>query len=254
MNNRLVVAISFLLALWPISLCAQNRPDFSGTWVPEHSQHFTTGASTLASGVLQPPNKIKDVAPVVPPALQASHLIGMVVIEATIDTDGAVVNPTILNSFKPLDQSALDAIRQWQFEPARLDGVTIPVTIRAAFGIHGALASPQENKVVIKQNGAQLKVIDNFFGSETTVYRLDGTPIRNRIHVVDKNRPFDAEFRSRWDGDRLTTFVTAPGGDAVERVETRYLDGATMVVDRTTSKAGAEPRGTRQVYDRLTTR
>ena len=52
---------------------------------------------------------------------------GIVIIEATIGPDGNVRDARILRSIPLLDDAALQAVRQWQFEPTLLNGVPTPV-------------------------------------------------------------------------------------------------------------------------------
>jgi TonB family protein len=57
-------------------------------------------------------------------------IIGMIVIVplvATIDAGGQVINARVLRSVPLFDQAAVDAVRQWEFTPTRLNGVTVPV-------------------------------------------------------------------------------------------------------------------------------
>ncbi len=54
---------------------------------------------------------------------------GNVLIEATIGADGKVHNARVVKSIALLDQAALDAVRQWEFEPSRLNGVAVAVTM-----------------------------------------------------------------------------------------------------------------------------
>jgi protein TonB len=51
----------------------------------------------------------------------------MVVIEATIDETGKVRDMRVLRSIPLLDQAALDAVRQWEYEPTLLNGRPVPV-------------------------------------------------------------------------------------------------------------------------------
>ena len=78
---------------------------------------------------VEPPRKIKDVKPVYPPGAVTDRARGTVIIEATIGTDGKVTAAKVLNSIPQLDQAALDAVRQWEFAPSRLNGVPVAVII-----------------------------------------------------------------------------------------------------------------------------
>jgi protein TonB len=79
--------------------------------------------------VIDRPRKIKDVKPVYPKPAMAARVGGNVLIEATIGVDGKVRSTRVLQSIGVLDQAALDAVRQWEFEPARLNGVPVAVTM-----------------------------------------------------------------------------------------------------------------------------
>jgi protein TonB len=52
---------------------------------------------------------------------------GLVIIEATIDPTGNVASARVLKGVPALDQSALEAVQQWQYEPTMLNGVAVPV-------------------------------------------------------------------------------------------------------------------------------
>ncbi len=78
---------------------------------------------------IERPRKIKHVKPVYPVSAMAARVRGNVLIEATIGVDGKVHNARLLQSVAFLDQAALDAVRQWEFEPSRLNGVAVAVTM-----------------------------------------------------------------------------------------------------------------------------
>jgi periplasmic protein TonB len=88
----------------------------------------------LNSGV-QGPTKIKDVLPVYPRIAQAARVQGVVIIEATIGPTGAVQDARILRSIPLLDAAALEAVRQWEYTPTRLNGqpVAVLMTITVNF-------------------------------------------------------------------------------------------------------------------------
>lgn len=61
-------------------------------------------------------------------AARQAFLNGTVALELVIDRDGRVRSPTISQSLEPgLDFAALEAIRQWRFQPAVLAGRTVAI-------------------------------------------------------------------------------------------------------------------------------
>ncbi len=76
---------------------------------------------------IAPPMKIRHVKPVYPQLAMAKQVGGSVVIEATIGADGKVHNARVLRSVAVLDQAALDAVGQWEYEPSRVNGVAVAV-------------------------------------------------------------------------------------------------------------------------------
>jgi periplasmic protein TonB len=67
------------------------------------------------------------VKPAYPPEAEAARVQGVVILEATIGTDGRVADAKVLRSIPLLDQAALDAVRQWEYAPTRLNGQAVPV-------------------------------------------------------------------------------------------------------------------------------
>ena len=76
---------------------------------------------------IEAPKKIADVTPAYPSIAQAAHVKGMVILEAVIDVHGNVTSVQVLRSVPLLDQAAVDAVRQWRYTPARLNGQPVPV-------------------------------------------------------------------------------------------------------------------------------
>jgi len=74
------------------------------------------------------PRKIRDAKPVYPAGALPLRAQGAVLIEATIGPDGRVQDARVLHSVVPLlDQAALDAVRQWAYEPSLLNGEAVSV-------------------------------------------------------------------------------------------------------------------------------
>lgn len=55
---------------------------------------------------------------------------GTVTLEVLVDERGLVADARVLKSIPLLDQSALEAARQWEFKPAMLNGEPVPVLIQ----------------------------------------------------------------------------------------------------------------------------
>ena len=78
-------------------------------------------------GNVRTPTKTRDVRPSYPPEAHAAGIQGVVILEATIDTDGRVYDAKVLRSIPQLDEAAMDAVKQWEFTPTELQGVRVPV-------------------------------------------------------------------------------------------------------------------------------
>jgi TonB family protein len=76
---------------------------------------------------VKPPRKILDVKPVYPEDASAAKVEGVVIIETVIDKLGKVQDARVVQSVPMLDQAAIDAVRQWQFEPTIIEGRPRPV-------------------------------------------------------------------------------------------------------------------------------
>jgi TonB family protein len=103
-----------------------------------------TGAAApvRVGGDIASPRQIVNVKPVYPPIAVSARLQGDVVVEATIDPQGNVTDAVVTQSPKlaglpVFDQAALTAVRQWKFEPTRINGVAVPVvmTVNVTFSL-----------------------------------------------------------------------------------------------------------------------
>jgi protein TonB len=65
------------------------------------------------------------------------HVRGAVVIDITIGTDGKVQEAKVVQSVPRLDQAALQAVRQWEYEPTRVNAalVALMMTVIITFAI-----------------------------------------------------------------------------------------------------------------------
>src|SRR5262249_38694358 len=74
-------------------------------------------------GLVQPPRLLDGPRPAYPPQAEASGIQGRVVLRAVIRLDGAVGGLSVLSSPDPeLATAAMDAVRQWRYQPSLLNG------------------------------------------------------------------------------------------------------------------------------------
>jgi TonB family protein len=63
------------------------------------------------------PRVVREVKPLYPPDLLKAKMAGAVTVEAIVGTDGRVLAARVLKGSDVFHQAALDAVRQWEFEP-----------------------------------------------------------------------------------------------------------------------------------------
>ena len=88
--------------------------------------------AVTGAGVDQLPRKLQaNAAPAYPPDAFARRQQGRVLLEVHLSARGLVEDISIATSsgVATLDQAALDAVRRWRFEPARRDGVAVPIVV-----------------------------------------------------------------------------------------------------------------------------
>lgn len=75
-----------------------------------------------------PPKLIKKVDPVYPEEARKAGIEGVVIVEATTDKEGNVVKVKVLKGEQDiLNKAAMDAIKQWKYEPFIHEGKSIGV-------------------------------------------------------------------------------------------------------------------------------
>lgn len=91
-------------------------------------------APVRTAGAVRMPRLLKRVDPVYPEIARQARIQDTVILEATTDIYGRVVEVRVLRSVPLLDQAAVDAVRQWLYEPmvvnGRPRGVVFTVTLR----------------------------------------------------------------------------------------------------------------------------
>lgn len=87
------------------------------------------------------PKKTRHVQPVYPAEALAQGIRGIVILEIVIDGQGKVASTSVLRSVPGLDEAAVGAARQWEYQPTSVDGK--PVSVRLTVPITFSLALPK---------------------------------------------------------------------------------------------------------------
>ena len=72
------------------------------------------------------PRAISVVKPHYPSAARNAHIEGDVVIQADVDASGKVVGTKVISGPALLKMAAVEALQQWNYEPAKLNGHAVP--------------------------------------------------------------------------------------------------------------------------------
>ncbi len=78
-------------------------------------------------GDVKPARLISSTPPLYPTLAKTQRVSGNVVIDALIDATGRVTTMKIVSGPTLLHQAAMDALRQWKYQPATLDGKPVPM-------------------------------------------------------------------------------------------------------------------------------
>lgn len=98
-------------------------------------QPVAPAAPLPVGGDVKQAKLISQVSPSYPALAKSQHVSGNVTVDALIDATGRVTTMKILSGPTLLQQPAMDALRQWKYEPATLDGkpVAMHLTVTLQF-------------------------------------------------------------------------------------------------------------------------
>jgi periplasmic protein TonB len=87
-------------------------------------------------GDVKPAKMISSVPPVYPSLARSQHISGNVTIDALIDVNGRVTSMKVISGPGLLHKAATDALRQWKYQPATLDGKPTPMHLTITLQFH----------------------------------------------------------------------------------------------------------------------
>jgi TonB family protein len=78
-------------------------------------------------GDVREPRRIHYVAPVYPEIALKGRIGAVVILECVLDPRGAIRSVNVLRGHPLFDEGTIAAVRQWRYEPTRLNGVPVAV-------------------------------------------------------------------------------------------------------------------------------
>lgn len=94
---------------------------------PPVPKDIKSRAPVRLGGRVRAPRQIQRVEPKYPVLARQTHISGTVIIEAVLDESGNVVEMKVVSGHPLLLQAALDAVRQWKYEPTYLNDLPVAV-------------------------------------------------------------------------------------------------------------------------------
>ena len=102
-----------------------------------------TAPIVRVGGSIAAPKRIHYVVPSYPEVARAARLSGTVVLEAVVDATGRVESVKVVTGKTILEEAAMEAVRQWRYQPLLLNGVptrfVLTVIVNYGLGLGGQL-------------------------------------------------------------------------------------------------------------------
>jgi TonB family protein len=96
------------------------------------SASLSRGTAAVAGAIRGPsnaPRKVRDAAPIYPEGARRAKVSGIVILELALDVNGIVTDARVVRSVPLLDAAAIEAVKQWQYEPMVVNGKQIPISL-----------------------------------------------------------------------------------------------------------------------------
>jgi TonB family protein len=166
-TRREIIAAAALLAVLSIGLLtnpqtllsqSNEQPAGASSLIrvedPKTAQEIVDKAfvnPVRVGGVVMQMALIHSVPPVYPQAARSAGIAGVVELEVTVDEEGNVTEVIYKSGPAMLRQAAIDAVRQWRYEPALFGGTPVPVkgVVRVTFSLGSIRSESAENDGII---------------------------------------------------------------------------------------------------------
>jgi protein TonB len=117
------------------SVPSSGESSLGANFAENAKQPAAPEAPVPVGGDVKPARMTSSVPPVYPALAKTQHVAGDVRVDALIDATGRVTTMKVVSGPSLLQQAAMDALRQWKYQPATLDGkaVAMHLTVTIQF-------------------------------------------------------------------------------------------------------------------------
>jgi TonB family protein len=122
-----------------LTLSSEEQPganaDLNSGLVGSSKQPSAPAAPLPVGGDVKVARPLSTVPPIYPSLARTQRIAGDVLVDALIDANGRVTTMKVVSGPTLLHQAAMDALRQWKYQPATLDGkpVSMHLTVTIQF-------------------------------------------------------------------------------------------------------------------------
>jgi TonB family protein len=202
------------------TLTAAQEPGSRAAAAPKAIHiHGPAGVRITSSDKITPARVIKRVEPVYPTLARQTRISGTVALHVVISRKGSVQEMEVVSGHPLLVQSALDAVRQWKYQPTQLNGepVEVDTTIDVIFALN-------DNT----QQGGQPKLMVQAPKSIDPALRADVLALLEENHV---SRASEAVMRKMFDGMRPMMLKSFAGLEKREKILDSYENKLVAMTD-----------------------
>jgi TonB family protein len=210
--------VGLLLACGTLTAAQEPEAPRAAAAPKEIHIHGPAGTRITSSDKITPARIIKRVEPVYPQLARQTKISGAVTLHVVISREGSVQEMEVVSGHPILVQSALDAVRQWKYQPTQLNGepVEVDTTIDVIFALNDNTQQGQPKLMVQAP-----KSID-------PALRADVLALLEENHV---SRASEAVMRKMFDGMRPMMLKSFAGLGNREKILDSYENKLVAMTD-----------------------
>jgi TonB family protein len=161
------------------------------------------GSQLRVGGDVKPPVVVNRVEPIFTALAKESRISGIVIVEVVVDHTGVVKDARVLKPLPfGLDQAALDAVKQWTFRPATLNGNAVDVIFNVTInfraddgGVPNTRETPTAGEPIsIDLKDADIRDVMKTFSQLTKMEIVVGNDVSGRVTVTERDTPWMEAF------------------------------------------------------------